>query len=216
MGESDTRLWRMLFQHVDAAYAEADFSNVCCVGVDEMNVRKGHEYVSVFADLVGKRVLFATEGKDKSTWERFVEALEEHNGHRHAITQASMDMSQAYQSGVAQTCRNAQVVFDKFHVISHANQAVDQARRAEVRFGARGALGDSLRRSQWLWRKNPENLTEEEQARMEQLDQENLRTAKAYQMRLCYRTSIGWRACRQPDTAFWCGAVGCAGSPTSM
>ena len=38
-GESDTRLWRMLFKHVDAAYGEADFSNVCCVGVDEMSVR---------------------------------------------------------------------------------------------------------------------------------------------------------------------------------
>ena len=64
VGETDTRLWRMLFRQVDAAYAEADFSKVCCVGVDEMSVRKGHEYISVFADLVRKRVLFATEGKD--------------------------------------------------------------------------------------------------------------------------------------------------------
>ena len=61
VGETDTRLWRMLFRQVDAACAEADFSNVCCVGVDEMSVRKGHEYVSVFADLVRKRVLFSTE-----------------------------------------------------------------------------------------------------------------------------------------------------------
>ena len=47
------------------------------------------------------------------------------------------------------------------------------------------AAGTSLRRGLWLWRKSPENLTEGEQARMEQLDQENLGTAKAYQMRLC-------------------------------
>jgi transposase len=184
VGESDTRLWRMIFKPVAGAYAEADFSNVGCVGVDELNIRKGQEYVSVFADLLGKRVMFATEGRDKSTWERFVQALEAHNGHRHAITQASMDMSPAYRSGVAQTCRNAQVVFDKFHVICHANEAVDQARRAEIRYGARGAER-SLRRSQWLWRKNPENLTQGEQERMEQLDQENLGTAKADQMRLC-------------------------------
>ena len=101
VGERDTRLWRMLFRQVDAAYAEADFSNVCCVGVDEMSVRKGHEYISVFADLVRKRVLFATEGKDQETWLKFVEALEKHNGHRHALTQVSMDMSPAYQRGVA-------------------------------------------------------------------------------------------------------------------
>lgn len=40
VGETDTRLWRMLFRQVDAAHAEADFSNVGCVGVDEMSVRK--------------------------------------------------------------------------------------------------------------------------------------------------------------------------------
>src|SRR5271167_594214 len=97
VGETDTRLWRMLFRQVEAAYAEADFSNVCCVGVDEMSVRKGQEYLSVFADLVKKRVLFATEGRDQGTWLKFVEALEKHNGHRQAITQVSQDMSPAYE-----------------------------------------------------------------------------------------------------------------------
>ena len=181
--ESDTRLWRMLFRQVDAAYAEADFSQVCCVGVDEMSVRKGHEYISVFADLVRKRVLFATEGKDKETWVRFLEAFEKHNGHRHSITQASMDMSRAYQSGVLENCRNAQIVFDKFHVIKNAGEAVDKVRRAEVRLGGQG-VWESLHKSQWLWRKNPENLTEEEQQRMAKIKDKNLGTAKAYQMRL--------------------------------
>ncbi len=183
VGETDTRLWRMLFRQVDAAYTEADFSQVCCVGVDEMSVHKGHEYVSVFADLVARRVLFATEGKDRGTWLSFVEALEQHNGHRHAITQASMDMSQAYQAGVAENCRNAQVVFDKFHVVKNANEAVDHVRRAEVRLGGQGVWA-ALHKSQWLWRKNPENLTDQEQARLVQIKDKNLATAKAYQMRL--------------------------------
>jgi transposase len=183
VGESDTRLWRMLFRQVDAAYAEADFSNVCCVGVDEMSVRKGHEYISVFADLLRKRVLFATEGKDQETWVKFIEALEKHNGHRQAITQASMDMSVAYQSGVARNCRNAQVVFDKFHVIKNANEAVDKVRRTEVRLGGKG-VWEALHKSQWLWRKNPENLTAGEAERLAKIKDKNLGTAKAYQMRL--------------------------------
>ena len=183
VGETDTRLWRMLFRQVDAAYAEADFSNVCGVAVDEMSVRKGHEYISVFADLVKKRVIFATEGKDHQVWHTFVAALEQHHGHRHAITQVSQDMSAAYQKGVRETCRNAQVVFDKFHVIAHANTAVDEVRRAEVRLGGANVWA-ALKQSQWLWRKNPENLTEQEQARMAKIDQKSLRTAKAYQMRL--------------------------------
>lgn len=181
VGETDTRLWRMLFRQVDAAYAEADFSSVCCVGVDEMNVRKGQEYLSVFADLVEKRVLFATEGRDQGTWLKFVEALEKHNGHRQAITQVSQDMSPAYERGVQDNCRNAQVVFDKFHVVQNANKAVDLVRRAEVRVGR---VGSVLAKSQWLWRKNPENLTEREEARLGRLQNKNLATAKAYQMRL--------------------------------
>lgn len=182
-GETDTRLWRMLFRQIDAAYAEADFSSVCCVGVDEMNIRKGQEYVSVFADLVAKRVLFATEGKDKETWAKFVETLEEHNGHRHAIQQASMDMSAAYQAGVKENCRSAQIVFDKFHVIKKANEAVDKVRKVEIRLGGEG-VWEALNKSQWLWRKNPENLTDKERERMNKIKDKSLCTAKAYQMRL--------------------------------
>jgi transposase len=203
--ETDTRLWRMLFRQVDAAYAEADFSSVCCVGVDEMSVRKGHEYISVFADLVRKRVLFATEGKDKETWVKFLEAFEQHNGHRHSITQASMDMSQAYQNGATENCRNVQLVFDKFHVIKNANEAVDKVRRAEVRLGGKG-VWESLHKSQWLWRKNPENLTEPEQERLAKIQDKNLGTAKAYQMRLVlqdiYRSASAAIAKRRFE--IWC------------
>lgn len=181
--ESDMRLWRLLFKHVEGAYSQADFSNVCCVGVDEMGVRKGQHYISVFADLVAKRVIFATEGRDKETWAVFVQALEAHHGHRHALTQVSMDMSAAYQQGVKENCRNAQVVFDKFHVLANASQRVDQVRRAEVRLGGAQAR-ESLRRSQWLWRKNPENLSPQEQVRLAKIQTKNLYTAKAYQMRL--------------------------------
>jgi len=183
VGETDTRLWRMLFRQVDAAYAEADFSQVCCVGVDELKVRHGHQYISVFADLLRKRVLFAIEGKDKETWVRFLAELEKHNGHRHAITQASMDMSQAYESGAKENCRHVQVVFDKFHVIKHANEAVDQVRRAEARVGGYD-IRQALQKSQWIWRKNPENLSEKEQKRLGKIENKNLATAKAYQMRL--------------------------------
>lgn len=205
VGEIDTRLWRMLFRQVDAAYEEADFSNVFCVGVDEMQMSKGQKYVTVFADLVRKRVLFATEGVDHTTWEEFVKALEKHNGHRHAITQASMDMSRAYQKGVAENCRHAQVVFDKFHLLSNANQAVDQVRRKELQVGEKGT-GEWLRKTQWIWRKNPENLTEKQRARLATIQDKNLWTSKAYQMRLVlhdiYRSEDQWTASRRLKV--WC------------
>ncbi len=66
LGDSDSRMWRMLFAHVKAAYERLSFENVVWVGADEMNLLKGHKYLTVFADLVAKRVLFATPGKDAS------------------------------------------------------------------------------------------------------------------------------------------------------
>jgi len=185
-GERDTRLWRMLFRHVDAAHAEADFSNVCCVGADELNLRKGQNYLTVFADLVKKRVLFATEGRDGETWARFVAALEAHNGHRHAITQASVDMSPAYAVGITEHCRNAEIVNDKYHVVAQINDAVDRVRKAEARAGDE-EQAQRLKFTRWIWRKNPENLTDKERARLATLDTQSLCTAKAYQLRLHFQ-----------------------------
>jgi transposase len=68
LGESDTRMWRMLFAHVKAAYERLSFENLVWVGADEMNRRKEHNYLTVLADLLAKRVIFATPGKDASVW----------------------------------------------------------------------------------------------------------------------------------------------------
>jgi transposase len=159
----------------------------------------------VFADLVAKRVIFGVEDRSHQTWQAFVQALEAHNGHRYAITQVSMDMSAAYQKGVKENCRNAQVVFDKFHVLANASKRVDQVRRAEVRLGGEG-VWQALHKSQWLWRKNPENLKPEEQLRLARIKEKNLCTAKAYQMRLVlqdiYRTPMV--AAAQRRFRIWC------------
>ena len=93
--ETDQRMWRMLFAHVDAAYAQLDLSELVWIGADEMSSRKGHNYLTAFADLLKGRVIFATEGKDADTFKAFVKALGEHNGHPKAITQAAIDMSPA-------------------------------------------------------------------------------------------------------------------------
>jgi transposase len=196
-GETDTRLWRLIRAHVEEARAQADFCNVTCVGVDEMSVRKGHHYISVFADLFERKVLFGTPGRDATVWERFVEDLDRHNGHPHALTQVSMDMSRAYQKGVAEHCRNARVVFDKYHVIAKVNAAVDQTRKAESS-GVGAPAPKALRKTMWIWRKNPENLTPKEKARLEELNCQNLWTTKAYQMRLNLQ-QIYWE--EQPEQA---------------
>ena len=184
--ETDTRLWRMLFAHVTAAYQRKDMSEVTCVGVDEMSIRKGHQYLTVFADLKNKAVLFATEGRNKETWDRFIAEWEKHNAHPHQLTHVSMDMSKTYRAAVDRWCRHARVVFDKYHVVSYVTAAVDQVRKYELRYGSPSAQS-ALKKTLWMWRKNPENLTEKEQVRMAGIDHKNVWTAKAYQMRLVFQ-----------------------------
>jgi transposase len=204
--ENDTRLWRMLKAHVAAAHPQADWSEVYCVGCDEMSVRKGHRYISVFCDLIGKRVLLAVPGKDKKVWESFVRALEAHHSSYRAISEVSIDMSQAYVAGVKAYCGDqASIVFDKFHVLAHVNQAVEDVRRAEMRLGLYEAR-EALKQTGWMLRKNPENHSEREQRQRQRLERQNLVTAKAYQMRLVLQDiyGIGCQRLAKRKLLAWC------------
>jgi transposase len=204
LGETDQRLWRMLHAHVEAAHAQVDWSEVVWVGADEMNRRKGHNYITVFADLANKRVLFGTEGKDHTVWERFAQQFEAHNGHPKSVTQVAIDMSRAYAKGARENFGNAKLVFDKFHVIQETNEGVEKVRRLETQQDE--LKGQQLAKSQWIFRKNPGDHTERELERIEQMDWKHLMTVLAYQMRLIlqdiYECNSAQRA--RKDLEQWC------------
>jgi transposase len=207
LGVTDQRLWRMLFAHVKAAWTELSWENVVWVGADEMNRRKGHNYLTVFVDLEAKRVLLAVEGKDAGTWERFAEQLVAHNGHPKAITQVAIDMSPAYIKGVKENLGKATIVFDKFHVVTQVVEAVEEVRRKEVRQDAQAR--EHLEKTCWLWRKNPEGWTERQARRWEQLKDKPLVTGLAYAMRLELQRAYGSKTvgvARQRFAA-WCAWV---------
>ena len=207
LGETDQRLWRMLHAHVDTARARADWSEVVMVGADEMSCKKGHHYVTVFADLGEKRVLWGVEGKDASVWEAFAQELGAHNGHPKAITQVAIDMSPAYQKGVRENFGNAALVFDKFHVVQATNEGVEAVRRLETHQSEEKRR--QLAQSQWIFRKNPEHHTERETARLDQMGWKHLMTATAYQMRLILQDLYELRDVGQARRDFqtWCGWV---------
>ncbi|MFM2167534.1 MAG: hypothetical protein RIS79_1905 [Verrucomicrobiota bacterium] len=164
LGESDTRMWRMLFAHVKAAHSRLSFDNVVWVGADEMNRRKGHNYLTVFTDVVAKRVLFATPGQDASVWAAFAPELLWHNVHPKAIQRVAIDMSAAYAKGVSDNPGNAQVVYDKFHVIQNVVEACDQVRIADCRADA--GKRDRLERTRWMWLKNRVSWTKKKSIRV--------------------------------------------------
>jgi hypothetical protein len=83
----------MLYAHVNAALARLSFDNLVWVIAGEMSRRNGHNYLTVFADLMTQRVLGAAPGKHFSVWAAFVEELLRHNGHLSAIQHLAIDIS---------------------------------------------------------------------------------------------------------------------------
>jgi transposase len=198
--ETDTRLWRIMHSHIEQARKELDWSAVTCVGCDELSIRKGHNYVTIFADVKARHVLFATPGKDMTTWDRFVKELDKHNGHGKAINEVSMDMSLAYQAGARAYLRDdAVIVFDPFHVMKQVGEGVDSVRRLESSQGS-PAVVELLKNSRWILLKNKVNLTEKQALQLPALEKSNLHSAKAYQMRLALQDIYRLPTREQADT----------------
>src|SRR5664280_1213956 len=78
--EHDTRVWRVIENHVARERAKLDFAEVREVGLDETSAAKGQDYITVFMDLLLRRVLFAIEGRDASTVKAFAADLVAHGG----------------------------------------------------------------------------------------------------------------------------------------
>ena len=84
-------------------------------------------------DLEKKTVLYTTDGKDHTTVDAFVEDFEEHGGQSEKIKIVTCDMSLGFQKGITENFPSASTVIDKFHIIKHANEAVDAVRKKEVK-----------------------------------------------------------------------------------
>lgn len=183
VNEHDTRLWRILHHYVDEARKAADHSQVKHVGMDETSRRRGHNYVSLFVDLDETRVLFATDGKDASTVDRFKADLIAHGGDPGAIEEMCCDMSPAFISGVEKQFPEAHITFDKFHVLKILNEAVDLVRREETKDRM------ELKGSRYLWLKNPSNLKASQAEQLEHLmiKKLNLKTSRAYHIKLNFQ-----------------------------
>ena len=69
-----------------------------------------------------------------------------------------MDMWAAYAKAVREKLSNAQILFDRFHVVQHLNQAVDEVRRSEMRrLNRRERV--AFKKTRYLLLKNPWNLS---------------------------------------------------------
>ena len=179
--ENDTRLMRIVTYYVEQAREKINMNQVSKIGIDETSKTKGHNYISTFIDFKEKKMLFATEGKDNTTVKRFKEDLEKHNGKAKNIKQACCDLSKAFIKGINEQLPNAEIIFDRFHVMNKVTKALDEVRRQEQ------TNNPILTGSRYAWLHNPETATSIQKEKLKTLTGLNLKTARAYQIRLTLR-----------------------------
>ena len=80
---------------------------------------------------------------------KFVLELLCHHGDPRKIHLACCDMSPAYISGIPEYLENAEITFDKFHVMMTVNRGVDAVRRAEQK------TNEILKKTRFIWLKIP-------------------------------------------------------------
>ena len=178
-GVSDHKIWRVLDTYIGLAKKDENFSEVTAVGMDETSIAKGHDYISLFVDLKIRKTLHISDGKDNQTVVDFVKALEAKQGDRNSIQQVSCDMSPAFIKGVKENLPEAEITFDKFHVMKLINEAVDKVRREEAK------TTPLLKGTRYIFLKNAANLTVKQQATREalSLSKLNLKSVRAMHIR---------------------------------
>lgn len=201
VGEHDTRVWRILEHYVGQARQEQDLSSVKSICIDETASRRGHTYVTLFADRDKARTLFVASGKEAATVSAFEKELQEHGGTSEQIQSVCRDMSPAFERGVSQVFPQATQVIDRFHVMQLVNDALDQIRRAEAK------ERPELRKTRYIWLKNPEELTQKQQQTLQTLScRTDLRTWRAYQSKLSLQKLWSLRSPPQAQAYLfrWC------------
>jgi transposase len=176
VGESRHRVAVICERYVELALAQADFSAVQQLAIDETSRARGHDYITLAADAVERRVLAVAEGRSLETIETLCAELAAGGCAPEQVSSLSMDMSPAFIKGCGEAFPNARITFDKFHVVWHASTAVDKMRRIEQR------TERSLKGLRWTLLKDRSRLTAEAVADLDALiaRMATVRTARAW------------------------------------
>lgn len=199
------RVMAICRKYVDVAVAQADYSEVHAVAVDETSRARGHDYVTLVADSERRAVIFVTEGKDADAIKSFATDLAAHNGDPGDIESVSIDMSPAFIKGTTESLPNARITFDKFHVIKHASEAIDKMRRIEQK------SDPELKGMRWKLLRNYDSLSREDRGEMDRLIAQLSvkRTARAWSYREQLREILNRKQINVVSTMLsqWCTNV---------
>lgn len=152
------------------------------LGVDEKAIAKGHKYMTLLCDLNRGTVEHIADGRTEASLFAYFApfTIDDVAG----IQAIAMDMWTPFFNTVVRCVPHARekIVFDRYRIVSHMNQAVDIVRRAESK-SLRADGDETLTGSRYLWLYGEENVPEHRRATFEQLKLQSLKTGRAWAMK---------------------------------
>ena len=169
---------------VDRGLVRRETDEVTRVGIDEKSFGKGQDYVSLMTDIDGRRVLEVVPGRDREAADTLWQTLPE--SQREQVEAIAMDMWRAFESSAKANASQADIVYDRFHVSKHLNEAVDKVRRKENK--ALQRLDDkTLAGTKQLWLFTPKNMSRELRKELNELKTLGLETGRAWAIKEALR-----------------------------
>ncbi len=172
-------VYGILHRAVHRGLARRQLEGVRIVGVDETSFQKRHEYVTVTVDLERDRVLWVGDGRSQPTLEGYWRALPLEQ--QAAVEAVVMDMWEPYVAATREALLGgtSKIVIDRYHVMWHLNQAVDEVRRSENR--ALVAQGDrQLKGTRYAWLLGPERRSAALEEQLQGMRRRGLKVARAW------------------------------------
>lgn len=148
------------------------------MGVDEIWMGKRTKFLTVVSNLDSGEPLWFGQARTQVTLDEFFRT-ELSRGQRSRIQTACVDMWQAFTTSIAEWAPRCRIVYDKFHVMQHANKAVDEVRRAEF-FRKGGRARQVVKGKRWLLLSRWVHLDAAKRQQLNALFALNRRVFKAY------------------------------------
>jgi transposase len=157
-----------------------NLDGITAIGVDEIQWKKNHKYLTLVYQINGGavRLLWISKDRTVESFSAFFDMLGEKRSA--LIEHVCSDMWKPYLQVIAQRVSQAVHILDRFHIVARINKALDEVRASEHRRMQAAGREPLLTKTRWLLLKRPENLTEKQEPRLRELVQYNLQSVRAY------------------------------------
>ena len=168
---------RMDKEYLNERLNPPDFKKLKVLAVDEIAIKKGHKYATIIIDFEQRRVVWAVKGRSEENFAEFFKLI----GPRKCakIEAFAMDMWKPYINATKKYCKNAEIVFDKFHLVAKMGRAIDKVRNQELK-NASETDKEIIKGTKYLLLKNKNNLDKDQKSSLKELLVLNKRLSTMY------------------------------------